>query len=120
MGDSRQSHKFPMKSTIIPLWYGRGTIFRQENVEPMANRRVSLYRKCKTPDGWRRYQVAMSANGKVKPNAVIVDGKEAVFAVGHYELRSFEGSKTKWTRVKGNATEALAELKQAQKRANAV
>jgi integrase len=86
----------------------------------VANRRVSLYRKCKTPDGWRRYQVAMSANGKIKPNAVIVDGKEAAFPVGHYELRSFEGSKTKWTRVKGNATDALAELKQAQKRANAV
>jgi integrase len=86
----------------------------------MANKRVTLYRKCKTPDGWRRYQVAMSANGKVKPDAVIVDGKETTYPVGHYELRSFEGSKTKWTRVKGNATDALAELKQAQKRANAV
>jgi integrase len=62
----------------------------------------------------------MSANGKVKPNVVIVGGVEAVFAVGNYELRSYEGTKTKWRRVEGNATDALAALKSAQKRANAV
>jgi integrase len=82
----------------------------------MANKRVSLYRKCKTPDGWKRYPVAMSANGRVKPDAVIVDGAEVVYKTGHYELRSFEGSNTKWTRLDGNATDALAALKVAQKR----
>jgi hypothetical protein len=86
----------------------------------MANKKVKLYRNCKTPDGWKRYPAAMSANGKAKPNAVIVDSVEVAYPVGHYELRSFEGSKTKWTRVDGNATDALAALKVAQKKANAV
>ena len=62
----------------------------------------------------------MSANGKVKPNTVVVSGVQVAFPVGHYELRSFEGSKTVWTRIEGNATDALAALKQAQKRAAAV
>jgi integrase len=86
----------------------------------MANRAVTLYRKCKTPDGWKRYPAAMSSNGKVKPNGVVAGSVEAIFPIGHYELRSFEGSKTVWTRIEGNATEALASLKLAQKKSNAV
>jgi integrase len=86
----------------------------------MANKTVALYRKCKTPDGWQRYPVVMSKNGKVKPDAVVVQGSERTYPVGHYELRSYSGSKTVWTRVKGNATEALAALGQARSRANAV
>ena len=86
----------------------------------MANRKVSLIRKCKTPAGWRRYPVVMAANGKVKPDAVVADGLEATFPTGHYELRSYNGSKVVYERVPGNATDALAALKLAQKRANAV
>jgi integrase len=78
-------------------------------------------RKCKTPDGWRYYPIAMSANGKVKPDAVLVDGTEVKYPVGHDELRSYAGSKLVYTRLKDkNATEALAALKTAQKKANAV
>jgi integrase len=87
----------------------------------MANKRVSLVRKCKTDDGsWKRFPVAMSANGRVKPDTVIADGAERVYEVGHYEFRSYSGSKLVWTRLTGGATEALAALKVAQKRANAV
>ena len=87
----------------------------------MANKRVSLVRKCKTEDGsWKRFPVAMSANGRVKPDTVIADGAEQVYEVGHYELRSYSGSKLVWTRLTGGATEALAALKVAQRRANAV
>lgn len=85
----------------------------------MANKKVSLLRKCKTPDGWRRYPVVMSANGKVKPDAVFVGGVEFIYPTGHYELRSLVGQKSVWTRVEGNASEALAALKLAQKRATA-
>ena len=85
----------------------------------MANRTVKLYRNCKTPDGWRRFPAVMAANGKVKPNAVAVGGVEVVYLVGHYELRSYDGSRTVWTRVEGNATDALAEQKTAQKKAAA-
>ncbi|MCU1251523.1 MAG: hypothetical protein JWQ49_4552 [Edaphobacter sp.] len=87
----------------------------------MANKRVSLVRKCKTEDGsWKRFPVAMSANGRVKPDTVIADGAEQVYPVGHYELRSYSGSKLVWTVLTGGATEALAALKVARKRANAV
>jgi integrase len=87
----------------------------------MANKRVSLVRKCKTEDGsWKRFPVAMSANGRVRPDTVIVDGADRVYDVGHYELRSYSGSKLVWTRLTGGATDALAALKVAQKRSNAV
>ena len=86
----------------------------------MANKKVQLYRKCKTPDGWKRYPVVMSANGRVKPDAVMVDGVQVIYPVGHYELGSYVGTKRVWTRVNGNATDASAALQQAQKTANAV
>jgi integrase len=62
----------------------------------------------------------MSANGRVKPNTVVVNDMEVAYPVGHYVLRSYRGDKIIWTRLKGGATEALDELKSAQKRANAV
>jgi integrase len=87
----------------------------------MANKRVSLVRKCKTEDGsWKRFPVAMSSNGRVKPDAVLANGAEQIYAVGHYELRSYFGSKLVWTRVTGGASDALAALKIAQTRATAV
>jgi integrase len=86
----------------------------------MANRSIYLVRKCKTPDGWKRYPVVMSKNGKVKPNAVRVGDVEKVYETGHYELGSYVGSKRVWTRVKGDGSEALAALDNAEKRANAV
>jgi integrase len=87
----------------------------------MANKKVALVRKCKVPEeGWRYYPAVMSANGKVKPNTVMVGDVELAYPIGHYALRAYSGSKLVYTRVKGGATEALAALKLAQKRANAV
>jgi len=77
----------------------------------VANKRVSLVRKCKTPEGWKRYPVAMSANGRVKPDSVVIGKVEVACPQGHYELRSYVGSKLAWTRVEGGATDALATLK---------
>lgn len=86
----------------------------------MANKVVALVRKCKTPQGWLRYPVAMSANGKVKPDTVVIQGFEKTYPIGHYELRSYSGSKLVYTRVDGTATDALAALKLAQKKATAI
>lgn len=86
----------------------------------MANKTVSLVRKVKTPDGWRRYPVVFAANGKVKPGAVMVGNGERIFSTGHYELRRYVGSKVAYERVVGNATDAMVSLKQAQKVAHAV
>ena len=41
----------------------------------------------------------MSANGKVKPDTVVVAGVEVTYPVGHYEIRSYVGSRLVWTRV---------------------
>src|SRR5437868_13571830 len=86
----------------------------------MANVKVQLYRKCKTPTGWKRYPAAMASNGKVKPGFVLVSGVEVSYSEGHYELGSYSGPKRVWTRLTGNATDALAALKTAQKKASAI
>lgn len=62
---------------------------------------MSLVRKCKVPDeGWRYYPAVMSANGKVKPNTVLVGDDEMAYPVGHYALRSYNGPKLAYTRIK--------------------
>jgi integrase len=87
----------------------------------MANKKVALVRKCKTPDGWRRYPVVMGANGRLKADAVMVGGVEVKYPVGHYELRSYVKSKLVYTRVKGDSpSDALDALRNAVKRAHAV
>lgn len=86
----------------------------------MANRTVKLYRKCKTPTGWRRLPAVFSANGRVKPNVVLDGGVEVAYPEGHYELRSYEGIRTVWIRVHGNASDAGEQLKIASKKKLAV
>ena len=42
----------------------------------MAHREVNLTKRISTPNGLRYCPVATSANGRVKPDVVIVEGKE--------------------------------------------
>lgn len=84
----------------------------------MANRTVSLHRKVKTESGWRRYPAVFAANGKIKPDHVIIGGEEVRIPGGHFELRSFAGTKTVWTRIQGGPAEALAALKTTQAKAS--
>ena len=42
----------------------------------MANREVNLTKRVQTPHGWRYCRVVLSANGRVKPDVVVVNGKE--------------------------------------------
>ena len=85
----------------------------------MANRTITLYRKVKTETGWRRYPAVFAANGRLKPEYVVIAGEEVRIPGGHFELRSFEGSKTVWKRVNGGPAEATAALKTAQAKASA-
>jgi integrase len=73
----------------------------------MANLKVTLVRQCKTEKGWRRYPAVIGKNGRVKPGVVLVDGEERTYP-GHYELRSYVGSKMVYKKVEGNASDALA------------
>src|SRR6185437_10010351 len=74
----------------------------------MANRKVTLVRYCKTPDGWKRYPAVIGKNGRVKPGFVTAKGRQHHYVEGHYEVRYYEGSKLRYKNVGDNAAEALA------------
>jgi integrase/recombinase XerD len=59
----------------------------------MANREVNLTKRVQTPHGWRYCRVVLSANGRVKPDVVVVHGKEERHQEGAYYLEWREGSK---------------------------
>lgn len=73
----------------------------------MANRKVSLVRLCKTPSGWRRYLVAFDGEGSVRPLGVSGRGQEKKYPEGHYELRYYEGRRTKYDNVGSDPERAL-------------
>ncbi len=52
------------------------------------NRECNLTKRVKTPHGLRYCRVALSANGRIKPDVVIVNGKEARHPEGAYYLNS--------------------------------
>jgi len=57
------------------------------------NRIVNLTKRVNTPQGLRYCPVALSANGRVKPDVVIVNGEEERHPEGGYYLDWTEGSK---------------------------
>jgi len=59
----------------------------------MANREVNLTKRVQTPRGWRYCRVLLSANGRLKPDVVIVEGKEERHTEGAYYLEWREGSR---------------------------
>ena len=59
----------------------------------MANREVNLTKRVQTPLGMRYCAVVLSTNGRVKPDVVIVNGKEERHPEGAYYLEWREGSK---------------------------
>jgi integrase/recombinase XerD len=59
----------------------------------MANREVNLTKRVRTPQGWRYCRVVLSANGRVKPDVVVVNGKEERHPEGAYYLEWRDGAK---------------------------
>ena len=59
----------------------------------MANREVNLTKRVQTPQGMRYCRVVLSANGRVKPDVVVVNGKEERHPEGAYYLEWREGAK---------------------------
>jgi integrase len=76
----------------------------------MSNRTVTLIRNCKTPNGWKRFPVVFSKNGRIKPNVVLVDGSECNYPEGVYQLRSYIGKAPQYVSVGKNAATALNAL----------
>ena len=59
----------------------------------MANREVNLTKRIQTLHGWRYCCVVLSANGRVRPDLVVVNGKPETHKEGAYYLEWREGTK---------------------------
>src|SRR6266851_3992691 len=57
------------------------------------NRTVNLTKRVKTDKGLRYLPVALSANGHIKPDVVLVNGREERHREGAYYLEWHDGSK---------------------------
>jgi integrase len=68
---------------------------------PKKNRAASLVRYGKIDNlGWRRGSIVSSKNGRVKPDAMVYDGKEyRIPASSHYQIRHHEGNKAVYVTV---------------------
>jgi integrase/recombinase XerD len=73
------------------------------------NLRVNLTKRISTPEGFRYCPVVMSANGRVKPGAVIVNGKEEKHSEGSYYIDWYEGDKRKRQSVGTDPASAFAQ-----------
>ena len=74
----------------------------------MANREVNLTKRVQTLHGMRYCPVVLSANGRVKPDFVHVDGKQEHHPEGAYYIEWYEGARRRRLSVGRNAADAAA------------
>jgi integrase/recombinase XerD len=86
----------------------------------MANREVNLTKRVQTPHGWRYCRVVLAANGRVKPDIVIVNGREERHLEGAYYLEWREGAKRVRLSVGKNPADAGARRLRKEAELNAV
>jgi integrase/recombinase XerD len=86
----------------------------------MANREVNLTKRIETAQGWRYCRVVLSANGRVKPDVVIVNSREERHAEGAYYLEWREGSKRVRLSVGKDAADASARRLRKEAELNAI
>lgn len=86
----------------------------------MANRQVNLTKRVQTPQGMRYCAVVLSANGRVKPNYVYVDGHQEHHPEGAYYLEWREGSKRVRLSIGKDAQDAAARRLRKEAELNAI
>jgi len=74
----------------------------------MANREVNLTKRVQTAEGPRFCPVVLSTNGRVKPNAVTVNGKEQRHPEGAYYIEWYEGARRRRLSVGRDPADALS------------
>ena len=84
------------------------------------NRVVNLTKRVKTAQGLRYCPVALSANGRVKPDLVLVNGKEEKHPEGAYYLEWRQGSKRVRLSVGKDAADASTRRLRKEAELNAV
>jgi len=86
----------------------------------MANREVNLTKRVHTAQGLRYCRVVLSANGRVKPDVVVVSGSEERHPEGAYYLEWREGQKRVRQSVGKDAADASAKRLRKEAELNAV
>ena len=86
----------------------------------MPNREVNLTKRINTPLGMRYCPVVLSANGRVKPDVVLLKGKEEHHPEGAYYLEWREGTKRVRLSVGNNASDATARRLRKESELNAI
>ena len=84
------------------------------------NREVNLTKRVQTPHGWRYCTVVLSANGRVKPDIVVVNGKQEIHKEGAYYLEWREGAKRVRLSVGKDPGDASARRQRKEAELNAV
>jgi integrase/recombinase XerD len=84
------------------------------------NREVSVYKRVKTSTGLRCCPVVLSANGRIKPDVVVVNGKEERHPEGNYYLSWYEKKRLKRLSVGKDAATATARRQQKEAELNAI
>ena len=84
------------------------------------NREVNLTKRVQTPHGWRYCAVVLSANGRVKPDLVIVNGKQETHKEGAYYLEWRDGAKRVRLSVGKDPADASARRQRKEAELNAV
>ena len=76
------------------------------------NRRVSVTKRVRTLRGLRYCPVVISGNGRIKPDAVIVDDREERHPEGSYYINWYAGSRLMRLSVDEDAATATARHQQ--------
>jgi integrase/recombinase XerD len=86
----------------------------------VPNRECNLTKRVRTPQGLRFCPVVLSVNGRVKPDWVLVNGKEERHPEGAYYIEWREGSKRMRASVGKDAADANARRLRNEAELNAV
>jgi len=86
----------------------------------MANRQVNLTKRVQTPHGMRYCAVVLSANGRVKPDYVHINGQQERHPEGAYYLEWREGAKRVRLSVGKDAQDAAARRLRKEAELNAI
>jgi len=73
---------------------------------------AALLWRCKTEEGWRRFRVKPSKNGRLKAGEVVVKRERRFYPEGNFVLRTYEGARPVYRSLGTDSEEAKLALQQ--------